>query len=58
MCQEHEITITRLQQTLLKLNEQYDAIKSQYQRLLSTQHTPKISGKYKLIKTMKSIFNL
>lgn len=49
MCQEHEITITRLQQTLLKLNEQYDIMKSQYQQLLSAQYTPKIfskSGEY------------
>jgi len=45
MCQEHEITIVRLQQTLLKLNEQYDTMKSQYQRLLSVQHTPKIFSK-------------
>jgi RNA recognition motif-containing protein len=45
MCQEHEITIARLQQTLLKLNEQYDTIKSQYQRLLSTQQTPIILSK-------------
>ncbi|CAF4512518.1 unnamed protein product [Rotaria sp. Silwood1] len=36
---EHEITISRLQQTLIKLNEQYDIIKSQYQRLLSRQYT-------------------
>ncbi|CAF0762633.1 unnamed protein product [Rotaria sp. Silwood1] len=38
-CKEHEITISRLQQTLIKLNEQYDIIKSQYQRLLSRQYT-------------------
>ncbi len=41
ICQEHEMTIVRLQQTLLKLNEQYETIKSQYQRLISIQqHTP------------------
>ncbi|CAF0722770.1 unnamed protein product [Rotaria sordida] len=39
-CKEHEVTISRLQQTLIKLNKQYDTIKSQYQRLLSTQYTP------------------
>jgi hypothetical protein len=48
-CKEHEVTIGRLQQTLLKLNEQYDTIKLQYQRLLSAQYTPRgcpKSGKY------------
>lgn len=45
MCQEHEITISRLQQTLLKLNEQYDRIKSQYQRLISTENIHKINLK-------------
>jgi hypothetical protein len=45
LCKEHEVTIGRLQQTLTKLNEQYDTIKSQYQRLLSTQYTPAVSRK-------------
>ncbi|CAF3558436.1 unnamed protein product [Adineta steineri] len=36
-CNEHEVTIMKLQQTLSKLNEQYETTKSQYQRLLSTK---------------------
>jgi hypothetical protein len=46
MCKEHEITIIRLQQTLSKLNEQYETIKSQYQRLISTPPTSVKLGKY------------
>jgi hypothetical protein len=41
MCEEHQTTIIRLQQTLSKLNDQYETIKLQYQRIISTQH-----GKY------------
>ena len=40
MCEDHQTTIIRLQQTLSKLNDQYETIKSQYQRLISAEHTP------------------
>jgi hypothetical protein len=46
MCKEHQTTIIRLQQTLSKLNDQYETIKSQYQRLISTEHKPTKLGKY------------
>jgi hypothetical protein len=44
-CKEHEMTIARLKQTLFNLNEQYDTIKLQYQRLLLTEYTPIVLSK-------------